>query len=140
MKTFKMVSVRRSPLHAYIKSNSRAKTIHFQKFFIDIFTKRFVIFIYKRNKEIVFAQTKPFSLYKENLFFHRLPCLSNGILAILHNPMQFCNYQKMAKFSQKNCIFTKNLQKRKLLCKYATYFCYASPTMWYFLHFLEIVD
>ena len=107
---------------------------------MGIFTKRFATFIYKRNKETAFVQAEPFLLYKENAISHRPQCLSDEILAFLHSPVQFCNYQKMAKFSQKNCIFTKNLQKRKLLCKYATYFCYASPTILYFLHFLEIVD
>lgn len=140
MKTFEMVSVRRTPLHAYIKANPVPKPFAFLKIFIDIFTKRFTIFIYKRNKESSFVQTEPFLLYKENPFSHRLSSLSKKTLAFSHSPMQFCNSQKMAEFSQKNCIFTKHLQKRKSLCKYAIYFCYASPTMLYFLHFLEIVD
>lgn len=112
----------------------------FKVFFVDIFTKRFAVFIYKRNKETTFVQAESFLLYKEIPISQRLPCLFNGNLAVLHKPMQFCNYQKMAKFSQKKCIFTKNLQKCKLLCKYAINFCYASPTILYFLHFLEIVD
>lgn len=87
----------------------------FKVFFVDIFTKRFAVFIYKRNKETTFVQAESFLLYKEIPISQRLPCLFNGNLAVLHKPMQFCNYQKMAKFSQKNAYSQRT-------CKNANYY------------------